>query len=211
MPLSPAQTQRVMQIASGTDYFIPIFLGIYTGMRRSEVLGLIWRNVDFEQNRIAVLQTMVDIPGDPTHIAQPKSKTSRRSIGISDNITRLLRQHSHDMFFDHARHSLTVDQDAQVCRRQSGELMKPDAPSTAYKKLACAAGVPRSSFHTLRHTHVSMLLAAGVPIKTVQERLGHASIQTTIDTYGHLMGNAQAEAAERLDDIIGLHNISELL
>ena len=112
VPLSPAQTQRVMQIASGTDYFIPIFLGIYTGMRRSEVLGLIWRNVHLEQNGIAVLQTMVDIPGDPTHIAQPKSKTSRRSIGISDNITRVLRQHRHDMFFDHARHSLTVDQDA---------------------------------------------------------------------------------------------------
>ena len=89
--------------------------------------------------------------------------------------------------------------------------MKPDALSKAYKKLARAAGVPRSSFHTLRHTHVSMLLAAGVPIKTVQERLGHASIQTTMDTYGHLMENAQAEAAERLDDMIGLHNISELL
>ena len=63
-----------MQIASGTDYFIPIFLGIYTGMRRSEVLGLIWRNVHLEQNRIAILQTMVEIPGSPIHIAQPKSK-----------------------------------------------------------------------------------------------------------------------------------------
>ena len=211
VPLSPAQTQRVMQIASGTDYFIPIFLGIYTGMRRSEVLGLIWRNVHLEQNGIAVLQTMVDIPGDPTHIAQPKSKTSRRSISISDNITRVLRQHRHDMFFDHARHSLTLDEEAQVCGRPGGELMKPDALSKAYKKIARAAGVPRSSSHTLRHTHVSMLLAAGVPIKTVQERLGHASIQTTMDTYGHLMENAQAEAAERLDDMIGLHNISELL
>ena len=114
------------------------------------------------------------------------------------------------MFFDHARHSLPVDQDAQGCRRRSGEIIRPDALSKNYKKIAHTAGVPKSSFHTLRHTHVSMLIA-GVPIKTVEERLGHASIQTTMDTCGHLMENAQAQAAELLDDLIGLDNISELL
>ena len=96
----------------------------------------------------------------------------------------------------------------QTARRRAHEARRPE--QDLQEDSAPGRG-SRSSFHTLRHTHVSMLLAAGVPIKTVQERLGHASIQTTMDTYGHLMENAQAEAAHRLDDMIGMHNISELL
>ncbi len=81
--------------------------------------------------------------------------------------------------------------------------MKPNAVTKGYKRIARQCDMPDIRFHDLRHTHASLLLAAGIPIHVVQARMGHTSIQTTVDVYGHLMPTSDIEAGNKLDIIVG--------
>ena len=92
--------------------------------------------------------------------------------------------------------------DTQVCIRSDGNLLKPALLSHAFRRLCKQAGISGVRFHDLRHTHATMLLAAGVPVHVVQARLGHESIQTTVDIYGHVLAPSDVEASAALDELL---------
>ena len=188
--LMPDEADLLLRVAEPTEYYLPIVLALFTGLRRSEVLGLIWRDVDISAHRLTVSRTMINLTGNPTHMNKPKSFRSERMLFFSEEVATLLRSHRRIP-------------KAQLCARADGSIVKPSAFSRAVRRIAARAGITGVSLHGLRHTHATFLLLAGVPIHVVQARLGHESIQTTVDKYGHLLPTSGATAGEGLKKFVG--------
>ena len=179
--LTAPEIHRLMDAASETDYHLPLHIALHTGMRRSEICGLWWRDVDMATWTLTVRQAMVPLPGGPTHLNEPKSRASRRTISFGADTAALLS----------APRIVGIN---QVCALGDGLLLRPYRLTHSFKTIAGRCGIHGVRLHDLRHTHASMLLASGVPIHVVSARLGHENIQTTVDTYGHLLPTSDAEA-----------------
>ena len=95
----------------------------------------------------------------------------------------------------------------RICQRSDGSTLRPYTLSKGYNRVAAKAGISGIRFHDLRHTHASLLLAAGVPVNVVQARMGHSSISTTVDVYGHVLPAADAEAGMTFERILRLQNV----
>ena len=203
--LKESEIQQLLQAAKDTDFAVAIHLGLHTGLRRSELCGLVWSDVDLKARTLTVVRTMVSLNGDPAHISEPKSRASRRVVSFWDETAGLL-QEQWDVL---AKTELALQ--TQVCARRAGARLVPDSLSKGFKALAESCGITGVRLHDLRHTHASILLCSGVPINVVQARMGHESIQTTIDCYGHLLPASDTQAGMVLEQHLGnwrLQNVS---
>ena len=196
--LNVDESQRLLAAAAGTDYHLPIHLALYTGLRRSEILGLRWADIDLGGRTLTVSRAMVELPGDPIHLDDPKSRSSRRVVSFGAETERQLRNRWEQS---------PARQNEQVCRRTDGLLLRPSTLSVGYKRIAGGAGIQGVRFHDLRHTHASLLLAAGVPVHVVQARMGHRSISTTVDIYGHVLPASDVEAGAIADRSFRLQSV----
>ena len=167
-------------------------------MRRGEVFALRWKNVDLSGGSIRVMesleQTKVGI-----RFKAPKSDRTRvitvPHFGVAE-LKRLKRQQAEELLM------LGVRQDGEtlVCARADGEPLQPQSLTHQFTRLINRLkDMPHVRFHDLRHSHATQLLQAGVHPKVAQERLGHATITTTLDLYSHVTETMQSDAAERLD------------
>ena len=171
-----------------------------TGMRRGEVLGLRWGDVDLDAGTLSVTRSLVSV-GYELHETRGKSRTARRCINLDPATINVIRRWhelraSEDAEFDHG------DLDARVFCRPDGEPTHPQLLSDAFGKLVERSGLPRIRFHDLRHTHATLLLKAGVPIKVVSERLGHSTPGFTMAAYQHVIPGMQQEAARTFAGIL---------
>ncbi len=168
---------------------------VLTGMRRGELLGLKWGDIDWERSEIIVRRSLYK-----SGFVTTKSKRSNRRIQVSPMLLSALR-----------RHRLTAPQsDLQLIFCNSdGQPLDPDNMiKREFHPALDRAGLRRIRFHDLRHTYASLLIAQGENIKFVQQQLGHASAKTTLDRYGHLMPSMSNEVGCRLDQTVfgGLSN-----
>ena len=188
------EIERLLSAARDTPYYTAIHLALYSGLRRSELCGLRWQDVDLDRGELSVAQTMIRLNGRGIVLEEPKRGASRRSIALSEAPIRVLRDHKPA---ENSRGDLVLN-------------LLPDTLSHGLMDIVEAAGLD-VSLHDLRHTHASLMIRAGVPMKVVQERLGHASILTTMDLYAHIMPGMQEDAArklgEALDPIERLQNV----
>ena len=189
--LSPDEARQLLVACRPTAYHLPIHLALYTGLRLGEVLGLCWDNVDLSGRMIAVRKTLNRVRGRGLVWGEPKSKGSQRIIAVSD-VTGLLLRAAHE-------HS----QSGQVCARDNGDLMTPDNLSHGFRSIAKRCGI-QARFHDLRHTHASLLLGEGTPMHIVRSRLGHQSISTTVDIYGHVLTEADRAAGASIERAVSL-------
>ena len=181
-------------------YHAALWVTANTGMRRGEILGLRWSDVDFDTACLSVTRSLISI-GYELHETRGKSRTARRSINLDSRTVDVLRQwrdlrEAEDHEFDRD------DLDDHVFCRPNGAPTHPQLLSDAFKKLVRRSGQPRIRFHDLRHTHATLLLKAGVPIKVVSERLGHSTPGFTMATYQHIIPGMQEEAAQTFADIL---------
>ncbi len=146
-----------------------------TGMRRGEIVGLRWGDWNSGLHQLSVSRTRQALAGRSTEFAT-KTRTSRRCLELDVNTEHVL-----EGWFD----------------RQH-----PESISQLFARIVARSGLPHIRFHDLRHTHASLLVAAGVPVKVVSERLGHVHLSFTIHTYQHLLPGMSAEAAHRFADLI---------
>jgi integrase len=161
-----------------------------TGMRRGEVLGLRWADVDFDAATLSVRRS-VSCTGYEVHTTPTKTRTSRRAIDLDQRTVAVLRDWRH-----HQLAELGPDAaDGAVFTRPDGRPVHPHSLSQTVDRLQRAAGVPPIRLHDLRHTHATLMLKHGVPLKVVSERLGHSTPAFTMAVYQHVLPGMQRDAA----------------
>ncbi|MFW6029888.1 MAG: tyrosine-type recombinase/integrase, partial [Halanaerobiales bacterium] len=207
--MTKEQLKKLLETAKTEDPWMYnfIYTAAYTGMRRSELLGLQWENVDFKNKVIRVREVLVQKIGEGAKLRdETKTQTSTRAIKISDDLAELLEEIKKDQQADaDFMGDQYYDKLDFVFRKEDGHNYYPSTISNKFSKVRKAADLPDNiTPHTCRHTHASLLLQAGVHPKIVQERLGHASITETLDTYSHLIPTMQEEAVEKLDQIMDM-------
>lgn len=199
------EVQRFLEHLESKNHDIPFIIALATGMRRGEVLGLRWDRVDFENKRIAVSHQLKleynEETGEDEWIISPELKTSRsyRTIDIDDDTIEVLKKHKRQQEKDKMKAGEDYNDMNLVCATSLGNCIKPTYMRRVFKRTIERAGVKAITFHGFRHTHATLLLADGVHAKIVQERLGHESVKTTLDTYSHLIPGIQEIAATSIN------------
>jgi integrase len=199
--LAPEDLPRFLEAAQDTPYYVLFFTAVYTGMRLGELLGLRWCDVDLDMASIHVVQALYKRCGI-CKMVEPKSAHSRRQIAMSPSLALLLRQYKADQSVEAARLGKHRSDNELVFCYLDGSPLDSGVVSKALGKVLSKAGLPHIRFHDLRHTHATFMLKSGVHPKIVSERLGHASITITLDTYSHVLPGLQEAAAERLDKML---------
>jgi integrase len=205
--MNETDLQAFLNAAKETSYYALFYLALFSGMRRSELLALRWQDVDLLLTQVSVNRTM-HVMRFGTYKGQvifkaPKTAKSRRLIALSPSTAIVLREYRDQQAKLRESLGLSPLTDADlVFSTYDGKPLLPDSVSHAWHKLAEHTGLNGIRLHDARHSHASLLLKQGIHPKIVQERLGHASIETTLDTYSHVAPGLQQAAANKFDDIV---------
>ncbi|MGD0219395.1 MAG: site-specific integrase [Acidimicrobiales bacterium] len=195
--LSPQQARSLLQAANGERLEAAIVVMLSLGLRKGEVFGLRWSDVDFENNFITVAQALSRV-GSQLMLGPPKTDRSRRKINLPAPVTNALRAHKRRQ----AAERLSVGelwQDTDlVFTSEVGTPLDPSNFRHSFDRVAAEAGLVGWHPHELRHSCASILLAQGVPIEVVSRVLGHSSIRITADVYGHILDPQRQQAAEAM-------------
>jgi integrase len=195
-----ALAARILEAARGTVMEVPAALAMWTGMRRGEILGLRWADIDPGDGVAHVKRTLQVIKG-VVSFEPPKTPRSRRSIVLPTVLGPYLeRQRADQARRRAAEPSGWADLDL-VVDGGGGRPLNPDTLSSAWVRFCRQAGFPGVRFHDLRHAHATLMLLKGIHPKVVSERLGHASIAITLDVYSHVLPSMQTEAARAIDEL----------
>jgi integrase len=195
-PLSPEQVGKLLAAAKGNrlEALYPTAVG--TGLRLGELFGLQWSDVDLGSGTISVRHTLTELNGILT-LSEPKSAKGKRMVELPQRVVKALHEH---------RKRALAEGFASVpwvfCNQHGGPLRRSHFHAQQFKPLLKRADLPDIRFHDLRHTSATLLLVQGVHPKVVQERLGHAQISLTLDTYSHVLPSMQRDAAGRLDSML---------
>jgi integrase len=169
-----------------------------TGMRRGEVLGLRWRDVDLDARQLAVVQS-ITLVADKITVGKPKTARSRRVLYLDDKTVAVLRAHRERQRVELRGFPDQVEGAGDlVFRDEAGEVVPPEWFSKEFRRLREEAGVPKIRLHDIRHTYATLALKAGVHVKVVSERLGHSSIAITLDLYSHVTPGIARDAADQV-------------
>ena len=184
---SPEEVGTLIAAAS-PRYSLFFWIAWETGMRRGEILALTWRDIDRKSKTISISKAAY-IVDSRVKVGPPKTKSSNRTLPISKT---LLAQLAPPKGFSPAGH---------IFARENGELFYPNDVSKAFTLTAAKVGLKGNTLHHLRHAHAHALLKEKIPMEVVQHRLGHSSIQMTVDLYGHVSTGFQAGIPAILDKL----------
>ena len=204
--LTRDEALRLMTVAKEYDMvaWIVVVIALGTGMRLSEIFGLSWSCIDFRSAKLYVEQSAVKTNHGTVIQNEVKTKNSRREVPLPKFVVQALIEYKRwQEFYKIKNTGLFVDR-GYVIANQYGNVRHPASFSYhVFKKaLLPRAGISEKvRFHDLRHTHATWLLASGVNVKIVSERLGHSTIRITLDTYAHVIRTMQTVAVEKLDNI----------
>jgi integrase len=197
--LEAEEIVRLLAVAKGTSYYTPILLAVSCGMRRGEILGLKWEDVDLETGAIVVKSSLSetrkglalkDTKTGRTRIVQAPPFAVKELSRILDETKELVKE---ELYQNHGL----------VCHRGDGRPISPDSFSGQWRSVRDTAKLPPISFHDLRHTHATLLLVSGMHPKIVSDRLGHSTIGITLDLYSHVTPAMQDQAANRIEELLG--------
>ena len=196
------QVAAVLRVAEGDDLDALWRLALLTGMRRGELLGLMWQDIDLEAGTLAVRRTLSRGVGGTWELGTPKSAAGKRSIALPTLAIEALRRHRIRQLERQLSLGPIWGSGGFVFTNETGGALHVNTLVRRYEGLVKAAGVPRIRFHDLRHTSATLLLSKGIHPKIVQERLGHSSISMTLDRYSHVTRDMQQQAADAFDDLL---------
>jgi integrase len=196
--LSLEQVQRLVGVAKDSRLEALLIVALTTGMRRGELLGLKWQDIDLDKGSLQVRRTMGRVAGHGVVTSEPKTASSRRKIALSSFVVEALKQHRiHQLEMRLKAGSKWQDNDLVFCNVY-GNFLHPYRLYLMFNKVLADAGVPRVRFHDLRHSAATILLSMGVNVKVVQEILGHSRIAMTLDIYSHVLPGMQEDAADKM-------------
>ena len=198
------ELKAFLDAARETPYYHLFYLTLFTGLRRSELLGLRWDDADLTLGQLYINRGLTHLRDGRNVIRTPKTPKGRRMVALPPSAALVLREHRENQTAQRLVQGLSALQgSALIFSKLDGSPMLPDTVSQAWRKLVRRTGFQGIRLHDARHTHASLLLKQGVHPKIVQERLGHATIATTLDTYSHVAPGLQEAAAKQFDTLAG--------
>jgi integrase len=195
--LDESQVTQLLVAARDTRHAALLHVALTTGMRMGELLGLTWDDVDWQ----GAIRVERQLQRDGS-LASPKTRHGRRVVAVGERTLESLRQQ---------RNRLDMERKFAGKRWKENNLIFPSSVGTPqsqrnvlrdFKKVLAGAGLPDFRFHDLRHTAAALMLNHGVPVIIVSRRLGHSRPSITLDLYGHLIPGLQADAAEKMDELV---------
>ena len=204
------EVNALFEAAKGTKLELPILFGAFYGLRRSEAIGLKWDAIDFDQNTITIRHTVTscDLDGKRILVAADttKTKSSMRTLPLvpfmRERLLALREEQKENRRL--CGRSYIKDYVDYVCVNEIGDLIKPHYVTESFPKLLKANGLRPVRYHDLRHSCASLLLANGVPMKQIQEWLGHSDFSTTANIYAHLDYSSKLTSADAMLNGLGL-------
>ena len=196
--------EQVVKFLSSTtaNRLHPAFLTLATtGLRRSELLGLRWSDVDLGAGNLAVRQ-VVALNGYKPFMAEPKTGKSRRVVALDPGTVKVLKAHRKTQLEERMAAGPAWNDTDLVFASPDGSILHPQTLSGAFERAAKTAGLPPIGIHGLRHSHASLGLAAGLPLVIMSERLGHSSVALTGDVYSHSLPAQHQAAADQVAGLI---------
>ena len=206
--LEEGDARRLLELLHGEPikWRALITFDLLSGLRRGELAGLRWTDVDIDAQTITITQTSNYLPGRGVYTDTPKTANSHRPLRLSRSAFLLLLEYR--QWQDAQRASLGdawEDKDERVFTTDFGAPMFPDSISQWFAKFIRRTGLPKVTVHSLRHTYASLMIADGVPLVVVSHQLGHAQASTTANIYAHAIKSAEVKAAQtfdKFDDVI---------
>jgi integrase len=182
-----------------SEYYPLFYTILYTGMRRSEVLALKWSDLDLYLRTVSINRSLHQLADNSFIFQPPKTIKSRRLVALPPSAASVLRKHREAQTAQGLLLGVPVTEDTLVFCHPDGSPLLPHSITNAWKRLVKQAGFQGIRLHDGRHTHATLMLSQGAHPKIVQERLGHANISITLDTYSHVLPGLQEAAALRFD------------
>ena len=208
--LSVEEMQKMFEALRGTKLELPVLVAAFYGFRRGEVLGLKWDAIDFERGTISVIRTVttITLDGKQTEIEQQsaKTKSSLRTLPLIGSFREYFLQvkEAQELNKQICGNCYNHKYDGFVFVDELGERMRANYLTSAFPKFLESHGLRRMRFHDLRHSCASLLLANGVPLKHIQEWLGHSDFTTTANIYAHLDYKSKITSAQAMETGLAL-------
>lgn len=191
------QLNELVKISKNTPFEIPVTITAKYGLRRSEVLGLRWQDIDFEKNIINICHTAIRSPEELVYVDNTKSETSKRILPLFDDTKEYLQTLKLRQEKEKSTHKNYVDSD-YICRWEDGRLITPDYISRNFKKFLQKNNMPEIRFHDLRHSVASIMVQSEIPIERIKNWLGHSTVSTT-EIYIHLNFNTNLQTKTAME------------
>ena len=185
---------------AGHLFYMPIMIAYYTGMRLGECLALHWKEINMQERTISVLYTMIDHDGNASISKTPKSKSSIRIIPFSNDLYKILKTHKAKQSANKLEYGKYYKKNDLVCTHDDGSPTISD--NIRFFGKYCKETFDAGSFHSLRHTHATMLLENGLDMEYVSKRLGHSSIVLTSKIYSHITQKRHDYALDLMNKIL---------
>lgn len=208
--LSAEEMQKMFEALRGTKLELPVLVAAFYGFRRGEVLGLKWDAIDFKRGTISVIRTVttITLDGKQTEIEQQsaKTKSSLRTLPLIGSFREYFLQvkEAQELNKQVCGNCYNHEYDGFVFVDELGERMRANYLTSAFPKFLEDHGLRRMRFHDLRHSCASLLLANGVPLKHIQEWLGHSDFTTTANIYAHLDYKSKITSAQAMETGLAL-------
>ncbi len=200
-PLTPEQAQVLLQKVREHHLEALLALALTTGMRRGEILGLRWQDIDLQKGTLQVCRAVSYFGRRGFLVGEPKTEKSKRKITLPQFVVEALKRHRTIQLATRLQAGATWIENDLVFSNKCGGFIVPVTLTNHFSKLLEEIGLPHMRFHDLRHSAATLLLNMGVPAKVVQEILGHSTFSTTMDRYSHVLPSMQQEAMDKMDDL----------
>jgi integrase len=193
-----AQARQLLDAARGERLEALYTVALSLGLRRGEALGLQWQDIDLEAGRLTVCRALQRLR-DGLRLVETKTVKAVRTIVLPRYAVRALREHRRRQLEERLFAGSQWHETSLVFTNRSGKPFDPMMLHRDFRRLLRKAGLPDIHFHALRHSAAALMLAQGVPLKTIQEVLGHSSIAVTSGFYAHVGEHLKQEAADAMD------------
>ena len=195
------QIKQLIAAAKGTEMELVIDMELCLGLRRGELLGLWWQDIDWEKKQIHIIRNRVVVNGKSV-VKEPKTENSIRTIDMPDQLVQKLKLHQWACRANQQKLGAAYTQTDYIIVHPDGKPIYPEYLSQMLTKLQKKGNLPQCRFHDLRHLCATIMLLQGVNVKVAQERLGHKDITTTMNIYSHVLPSSAREAAEKIGSLV---------
>jgi integrase len=211
VPFERQEAETLLNYIKGISHrlFAAFYLALYTGLRRGEILGLMWDDFDWKAPNFEVKRELVTIKDETTgkyylDFQNPKTEKSRRVIPMTENLVKVLKAHKAKQNQERLFYGVAYHDENLVFATEEGHRIWPRNFNRIFDNMLKKAGIEHKKLHTTRHTFASMMIEDGEDIRNVQEILGHSKMSTTADIYSHVTERTKKKAMNRMQGLLNV-------